>query len=262
MCVIQLSDIWFRRGARDILRGVSWRIERGCHWALLGPNGSGKTTLLKIITGYEWATSGSVHVLGKRFGACNLPELRRAIGWVSSALEHELPARDAALDVVISGLDASIGLYRLATPADDARAHAALRLLGIDALADQPYGRLSQGEKQRVLIARALVPEPAVLILDEPCVGLDPAARHEFLRDLAQLSQSPAAPTMILVTHHVEEIGPWVDRVMVLKEGTVLAAGPPRETLTAAVLGEAFGVECRVDFDGIRHWMRIVDEDM
>ncbi len=257
MSIIDLHSICFRRQEKKILDEVSWTIQAGGHCALLGANGSGKTTLLKIVTGYEWPTSGRVEVLGKRFGACDLPQLRKTIGWVSSAIEERLPHNDTALDVVLSGLEASMGVYRSFDDEEMAKALEALASLEAEDLAQQPFGRLSQGEQQRVLIARALVVKPRLLILDEPCVGLDPAARHHFLADLAGFALADRAPTIILVTHHIEEIGPWIEQALILKRGTVLAHGTPSEVLTDAILGEALDAECYVTRDLSRYRLTV-----
>lgn len=256
MAMVELRDITYIREGQTILSGVSWRIERGQHWTLLGANGSGKTTLLKVITGYEWPSSGEVSVLGQHFGECDLRALRKAVGWVSSAVLHQFPVHNTALDVVASGLDASIGLYRDFAPAEWAAAEAALARVGAGAVAGRAYRLLSQGEQQRVLIARGLVNRPALLILDEPCAGLDPAAREHFLSDLNALTQPADAPTTILVTHHIEEIGPWVSDVLVLRAGRMLAAGRKEDVLRAAVLAEAFGGPCRVDCLNGRYYLR------
>ena len=184
---VALKGVGFRRSGRAILADVDWTVLEREHWALLGANGSGKTTLLKIVTGYEWATTGTVEVLGHRFGHCNMPEVRKAIGWVSSAIEHRLPPRDSALGIVMSGLDSSLGLYRNFSDDEEQRSLATLDSLGIAQFAQRTYGSLSQGEQQRVVIARALVANPKLLILDEPCAGLDPAAREHFLEDLGEL---------------------------------------------------------------------------
>lgn len=244
--VIELEDVCFCRKERTILDGISWRVEAGEHWALLGANGSGKTTLLKILSGYEWPTFGQVTVQGRRFGMTHIPELRKRIGHVSSSLEHRLPGRDTAAEVVASGIDASLGLYRRMGPADMDRARAALATLRAEALANQSYQTLSQGEQQKVLIARGLISGPRLLILDEPCAGLDPAARGRFLRDVAFLAERPEAPCILYVTHHIEEIGPWVTNVLLLKEGRVLAGGRPAEMLTSKMLSELFDCECEV----------------
>jgi len=259
MDVVCLQNITFQRKGCTILSDVSWRIRRGEHWALLGANGSGKTSLLKIVAGYEWPTRGTVTVLGRRFGECNLPQLRKTIGWVSSALEHRIPPRDRAWDVVASGMDASLGLYRDLNDKEVRRVLAALAATGAESHADQAYGTLSQGEQQRILIARALVNRPALLILDEPCVGLDPSAREVFLGDLARLAQDGGAPTMVLVTHHIEEIGDWIGQALVLKSGRVLTQGPTQEVVTADVLGEALSARCHVERIGTRYYMRVMD---
>lgn len=255
--VVELSNVTFCRKKRTILSEVSWRIEAGQHWALLGANGSGKTTLLKILTGYEWPTFGTVKVLGERFGKCDVPKLRRLIGWVSSAMTCRLPVQDEAVEVVASGLDASIGLYRPISQDERDKAFRVLRQLKAEAIAEQAYGTLSQGEMQKVLIARALVCEPKLLILDEPCIGLDPAARQHFLHDLAALAREKAAPTMILVTHHVEEIDPWVGQVLLLKEGKVLASGPPDEMITNARMTELLEYPCSVFRQGAEFLLRM-----
>ncbi|MFA5865611.1 MAG: ABC transporter ATP-binding protein [Phycisphaerae bacterium] len=257
MPILDLKNIDFLRGSRMILSGVSWTIQPGQHWALLGANGSGKTTLLKIITGYEWPSEGSVSVLGQNFGQCNLPQLRKTIGWVSCALEHNLPEFDTALQIVASGFEASLGLYRDFTQNEFLYARQALEFLGGGYFVDQPYSQLSQGEQQRVLIARALVNKPALLILDEPCSGLDPAARESFLNDLARLTRQNNAPTLIYVTHHIEEIGPWITHVLVLKTGQTLAAGPAPEVLTSRLLSVAFDHPCIVENHNTRYYLRM-----
>lgn len=255
MTIIDLLDITCVRGDTTILSRVSWRIERGRHQALLGANGSGKTTLLKIVTGYEWPTEGEVHVLGERFGDCNLPELRKTIGWVSSAIMHQFPPNSTAMDVTVSGIEASMGLYRDMSDAEWRRASAALARVGLESIGTRPYRLLSQGEQQRVLIARALVSDPALLILDEPCAGLDPMAREAFLQTLEDLARARDAPTMLMVTHHIEEIGPWISDVFVLKGGRRLAAGPKEEILTSAVLSDAFDGHCEVERSGDRFYL-------
>jgi iron complex transport system ATP-binding protein len=255
--IADLTGITYIRDAQAILRDISWQIARGQHWALLGANGSGKTTLLKVVTGYEWPSEGEVRVLGEHFGECNLPELRKTIGWVSSALLHQFPYMSRAVDVAASGLDASIGLYRDITESEWATARDALARVDLADLADRPYRLLSQGEQQRVLIARALVRQPALLILDEACAGLDPMAREHFLASLESLARSSQAPAMIFVTHHIEEIGPWITHVLVLKAGKVLAQGPKADILQDRVLTDAFGGQCKVTREGDRFYLRL-----
>jgi len=247
MSVLHLNGATYQRGEHHILKDLSWVIEKGQHWALLGANGSGKTTLLKIITGYEWVSDGEVEVLGQRFGDCNLRELRKRIGWVSSTLEHDLPARDSAIKIVVSGMDASIGLYRDFDVDELEHARKTLAMMNCSRIADQPYGRLSQGEQQRVLIARALVNRPALLILDEPCSGLDPAARYRFLDDLGRLTGQHLAPAIILVTHHIEEIHLWISHVLILKQGRCVACGTKHAVLSSSILSEVFDFPCVVE---------------
>lgn len=256
--ILSLEGVSYRRSGSAILAGIDWSIQPQEHWALLGANGSGKTTLLKLITGYEWATQGSVTVLGRRFGACNIPELRKTIGWVSSALQQRLPGSDPAVKIVTSGFEASLGVYRRITSNEMRRAVETLTLLGAQSLADRPYGILSQGEQQRVLIARALVNRPQLLILDEPCAGLDPAASRRFLADVAALIETPDAPSIILVTHHVEEIGTWINRVLILKNGRILAKGPKETILTSRVMSEALDARCRVEIEEDHYFLRLL----
>jgi len=258
MSVIKLTDVSYHRGDREILSGISWNIQRGQHWALVGSNGSGKTTLLKIITGYEWSTTGEVEVLGKRFGQYDLRELRKTIGWVSSALEHNIPGHNTALEIVASGIEATLGLYRDYSPAEFERARETIHLLGGVGIENQLYTTLSQGEQQRILIARALISRPELLILDEPCAGLDPAARDAFLTDLGQLAERHQKPTIILVTHHIEEIGPWIDRVCVLKAGRILASGPKSDLLNDNVLSNTFDCRCCVESLDGHYYLRIL----
>jgi iron complex transport system ATP-binding protein len=258
MSVIALKDIRFVRDEKTILDRVCWTIRPGEHWAMLGPNGSGKTSLLKIVTGYEWPSEGEVSVLGKTFGRCNLPQLRKSIGWVSSTLDRDVPKSDTAINIVASGIEASLGLYRDFSKTEFARARKLMAGLNCLHVANQQFHTLSQGERQRVLITRALINRPKILILDEPCASLDPATRDRFLTDLAKLSRHPNAPAMVFVTHHIEEIGTWINRVMVIKDGRTLASGKTADVLTDAVLSHAFGCPCEVEMHNQRYYLRMV----
>ena len=244
--VVECHNIFFCREEREILSNVSWQIEKGQNWALLGANGSGKTTLLKIITGYEWPTRGSVSVLGNRYGKCQLREVRKAIGWVSSNIPEKIPHKDKAIDIVVSGFEASMGLYRDYSDAEYCRAMEALELLSSGHFADQPFNIMSQGERQRTLIARALINKPKLLVLDEPCSGLDPAAKELFLSDLEALVNQPDAPGIIYVTHHIDEIREWITNVLVIKNGQKLAEGKVQSVLTDEILSSAFECKCTV----------------
>ncbi len=257
--VIQLEQVCFCRKNRTILDGISWQVQRGQHWALLGANGSGKTTLLKILAGYEWPTFGRVVVQQQTFGATDIRKLRRTIGLVSSTLQQRLPAQDKAIEVVASGLDATLGLYRRPTKEEIDLSRTALARLRAESIADQSYQTLSQGEQQKVMIARALVCRPTLLILDEPCSGLDPAARVRFLKDLDYMISRPDAPSILFVTHHIEEIGPWISHVLLLKNGKVLAAGTQEETITSENMTAMLGCRCEAYFVPPR-WHLLIEE--
>jgi iron complex transport system ATP-binding protein len=236
----------FRRDDVEILRDVRWTIRAGEHWALLGPNGSGKTSLLQILAAVEWPSEGEVEVLGEKFGRVDLRDLRKRVGMVGAALEQRLHAWEEVLSIVLSGMEASIGLNRAFDDHERQRALVALEALSAGHLAQRPFGVLSQGERQRVLIARAFVHRPPLLVLDEPCEGLDPLARERLLEDLGGLAEHPEAPTMVLVTHHLEEIAPFISHALLLAGGEAMASGPVAEVLTSANLSRAFGVPCEV----------------
>jgi iron complex transport system ATP-binding protein len=250
--VLDLRGVSLVRGDQRILDGVSWRIGPRQHWALVGANGSGKTTLLKIATGYLWPTAGEACVLGGRFGEVDLRNLRKRIGWVSSALTDRVPPSQQAVRVVMSGEFASIGLYDSVTADDRSRAQALLDRLGCGRIAERKFGVLSAGERQKVLVARALMARPEILILDEACAGLDLAARENLLADVEHLCRDDQPATLIFVTHHIEEVPPVVTHVLVLKGGRVLAAGTKGDVLTSGVLSDAFDVPVTVEPVGRR----------
>lgn len=260
MDVLSLRGVSIRRGRTEILRRVDWTVRAGEHWAVLGGNGSGKTTLLSVAAGYLWPTEGEVEVLGHRFGRTDLRELRKRIGFVSVALADRLAAvrpHDDARSVAVSGRYASLGVYVEPTAADWARADALLERFGCAALADRPFSSLSQGEKQRVLLARAWMAEPALLVLDEPCTGLDVSARELLLAGLSRGAAEEPRPTVIYVTHHVEEILPLFSHTLVLRGGEVVAQGATRATLTDDVLSRAFGLDVEVTWAHGRPWLQV-----
>jgi iron complex transport system ATP-binding protein len=236
--------------ARPILEDVRFRIERGEHWAMVGPNGCGKSTLLAIISGDLWPSLGVVRVLGAEYGRVDKREHRKRIGLVSAALFMNLPPGDLAVEVAASGIHAMIGKLGAPDATELERGHRALARVSAGSWAMKPYGVLSQGERQRVMIARALVNEPELLILDESCGGLDPVSREAFLEDLGRLAEEARGPTQIHVTHHLEEIPHFVTHSLVLREGRIVAAGPVAQTLTSACLTAAFGAECHVKTEG------------
>ncbi len=244
--VLQSVKLSVQRGRTLILDEIPWRVEEGQHWATLGANGSGKTSLLSALTGYLMPTAGEIVVWGKRYGQTDWRELRRRIGLVSSSIRRMMADSEPALLSVISGKYAMIDYWGRVTAAERARALRILKQIECGHLAGRPWLHLSQGEQQRVLVGRALMAQPRLLILDEPCAGLDPAAREHFLQFLERLGRKPNAPTMLLVTHHVEEIMPVFSHVMILKAGRVLAAGLKQTVLTSRQLSDAFNTAIRL----------------
>ena len=244
--LIELRDLQVNRGRTALLRGLSWRVQRGEHWVILGPNGCGKTTLLKALTGYLSPGGGDISLLGQRYGECDWRELRFELGMVTSAFVHSIPPAETAEETVMSGRYAQLDLWHPTTPSDRRRARQLLARVGAGMLAERPWVHLSQGERQRVLIARALMARPRLLILDEPCAGLDPVAREHFLGIMDGVARARGGPALVLVTHHVEEITPAFTHALLLRAGSAVAAGPLRATLTSAGLSAAFGARMRL----------------
>jgi iron complex transport system ATP-binding protein len=244
--ILELRELVYERGGKRILSHIDWTIRSGEHWALLGANGSGKTSLLQIIAGYAWPQDGSVRVMGELYGEADIPELRKRIGWVTSSLKRQVLGHLPALSIVLGGFDGAFGVFRAFSDEEKDAAREALRSVGCEHLADRAYDVLSQGERQRILLARGLVHRPALLILDEPCSGLDPVATRRFLADLRAWAMREGAPTVVYVTHHLEEIAPFLNRTLVLREGSILASGETDRVLRDEVLSDAFGCACRV----------------
>jgi iron complex transport system ATP-binding protein len=255
--ILCISNLRLERGDTVILDGIDWRVDPGQHWVILGPNGSGKTTLLAAITGYKTPTDGDIQLLGQTFGESHWPELRKKIGLVSSALNKLMAPAEPALETIISGKYAMIDLWHTPTPADRRAARAILKRIECLPLADRPWQHLSQGERQRILIGRALMAKPKLLILDEPCAGLDPVAREHFLQFLNRLARQPKAPALVLVTHHVEEIMPAFTHALLLKEGKVCAIGPLKKTLTSKNLGTSFGNAVKLERKNGRYTLKV-----
>jgi len=256
---LQLVGVGVRRDGRWILDEIDWTVRVGERWAIVGPNGSGKTTLLRVAATYLWPSRGSVAVLGERIGATDARPLRRRIGFVSAALAAEIEGRLVALDVVLSARHAALApWWDPFTAADLDRARAALARLGVAELADRTFDTLSSGERQRVLIARTLMTDPELILLDEPAAGLDLGAREALVERIATLAADRSVPAMALVTHHLEEIPPGFDRALVLRDGRTVAGGPIEATLTGPILSQAFGLDLWVQADDGRFAARAV----
>ncbi len=254
---LELRGVSYVAEGKKILDSIDWRVRPGEHWAILGPNGSGKTTLLKIASGYLWPNGGGeVYRNGETL--CHLPELRKSIGWVTSSLVNEMPLREPVLNTVVSGKFAQIGYlggsWGQASRYDYACARRYLNELGCAALRQREFGTLSQGEQQKVLIARARMTQPYLIILDEPCAGLDPGAREIFLASLRKLGAQKKIPALIYVTHHVEEILPLFGKVMVLYQGKVLHAGRTRDVVKPRLLRELYGARLALLSRKGRYW--------
>ncbi len=252
--VLHVEGLTIRRDRTVILDHVNWQVGRGEHWAILGANGSGKTSLLRALTGYLAPTTGDIHLLGERFGESDWRELRLHIGMVTSGFAMLIPVCETALDTVVSGKFAQLDLWARVTAADRAAGRKLLRLVRASHLEKREWHHLSQGERQRVLIARALMAKPRLLILDEPCAGLDPVARDDFLKIIDALARRRGAPALVLVTHHVEEITPAFTHTLLLKSGRVLAAGARQTVLTSRNLSQVFsaGVSLARSPQGLR----------
>jgi iron complex transport system ATP-binding protein len=257
--VLRMQNVHFRRGEAHILRGIDWQVRRGRHWAVLGPNGCGKTTLMMIATGYLPSSRGRVFLLDGPISEIVLPQVRKRIGLVSNALHDAMLTRHdrvTGLKVALSGRHASLGLYRRPTREDIAQARAALDALGAADLADKPYRHMSTGERQVCMVARCRMARAELVILDEPCVGLDVGAREAVLGALRQECGRPDAPPHVLVTHHPEEVVPGIDRVLLMREGRAVACGPREQVLTPQNLSQAFGLPLQVETAAGRTWVR------
>jgi iron complex transport system ATP-binding protein len=246
--ILRLSGVTVRRAGRTLLGPVDWAIAPGERWVVLGPNGSGKTTLVHVASTYLWPTRGSVEVLGEAIGTVDARELRRRVGYAGAGLEAVIDPALSALDVVVTARHAAFGpWWHDYTDADRERARRLLGDIGAGDLEDRPFGVLSTGERRRVQIARALMPAPELLILDEPGASLDLGARETLVRDLARLAAATEPRAIVLVTHHVEEIPAGFGHALVLSAGRVVASGPIDTTLTRPIVTEAFGLPIAIE---------------
>ena len=257
--VLGLSGVTVRRGGTTLVDGVDWSVLEGERWAVLGPNGAGKTTLLNVAFSQLHPTAGVVEILGERLGQVDVFELRPLIGYAGASVASRIEPGTPVLDIVLSAAYGYVGRFREEYGSPDyGRARALLGHWGVADLADRDFHTLSEGERKRVLIARALMADPELLLLDEPAAGLDLGGREDLVRRMSGLARNEAAPALVVVSHHVEEIPAGFTHVLLLRDGAVVKAGPIDEVLTAEHLSETFGLSLKVERDGDRWNARAV----
>jgi len=250
---VRLSGVQVRRGGVAVLDGIDWQVAPGDRWVVLGPNGSGKTTLMSLICGFLYPAAGTVEVLGETLGRVDVRRLRERLGLTSAELTKQLRPDLSALDAVLAGRHAALETWwHEYSPEDRSRAAGLLEAAGLSPLAGHAFRTLSEGERQQVLLARALMGEPELLLLDEPNAGLDVGARERLLTRLTAVASGAGSPPMVLVTHHLEEIPAGFTHCLLLRGGRTVALGPLAETLRSAPLSECFGLALRV----VRHGAR------
>ncbi|WP_240135770.1 ABC transporter ATP-binding protein [Streptomyces sp. MUM 178J] len=246
--VLELVDVSVVRNGRALVDDVSWSVKEGERWVILGPNGAGKTTLLNIASSYLFPTTGEAHILGERLGRVDVFELRPRIGMAGVAMAEKLPKRQTVLQTVLTAAYGMTATWHEDYDAvDEERARAFLDRLGMTEYLDRAFGTLSEGERKRTMIARAMMTDPELLLLDEPAAGLDLGGREDLVRRLGRLARDVYAPSMIMVTHHVEEIPPGFTHVLMIRQGKVLAAGPVETELTSRNLSRCFGLPLIVE---------------
>lgn len=251
--VVELADVSVIRGGARLVDGIDWVVDESDRWVVIGPNGAGKTTLLQILAAQLHPTSGLAALLGEMLGAVDVFELRPRIGLTSAALADRLPRSERVSDVVVSASYAVVGRWREAyDDLDHERAGSLLKDLGIGQLADRTFGTLSEGERKRVQIARALMTDPELMLLDEPAAGLDLAGREQLVRSLGDIAADPYAPALVMVTHHVEEIPPGFTHALLLRAGRAVSSGPIDQALTSTTLSETFDLPLALEHTGDR----------
>ena len=256
--VLEFAGVSVVRGQTTLLDDITWEVEEGQRWVILGPNGAGKTTLLQLAAGRLHPTSGVAGVLGEVLGAVDVFELRPRIGLASAALAERIPGDEVVHNVVVTASYGVVGRWREDYDTlDHVRAAELLQALGAEHLADRTFGTLSEGERKRVQIARALMTDPELMLLDEPAAGLDLGGREDLVRRLGELAGDLAAPALVLVTHHVEEIPPNFTDVLLLRDGRVVAQGPVEITLTEENLSRTFGMPLELEQRGDRWTARL-----
>jgi iron complex transport system ATP-binding protein len=248
--VVAADQVNVVRSGQYLLRDLTWRVELDERWVVLGPNGAGKTTLINLAAGRSHPTSGLMYVLGERVGRTDLQELRTRVGLSTAGLAERIPADEVVRNVVVTAAWSVVGRWRENyDPADLTRAEGLMTQFGVGHLADRAYGTLSEGERKRVQISRALMTDPELLLLDEPAAGLDLGGREDLVGRLARVAADPDSPALVLVTHHVEEIPPSFTHAMLLRQGGVVAAGLLDDVITGDNLSATFGVPLKVSYE-------------
>jgi len=253
--IVSLSDVSLVLDGKRVLSHVDWDVLPGENWVMIGPNGAGKTSLLSIINGYRWPSSGAVSVLGRRFGRADIREVRTETGLVSSYLDSLFDKDESVMDMVVSGRFGSTRMWRKASASDVARAKSLLRAVGCLEHRGNAVSELSQGERQKVAIARSMMARPKLLVLDEPCEGLDVASRESFLDGLAPLLSRSGGPSFIEVTHRTEDIPPGFTHAILLRAGRVVDSGEIGATLTSEKLSRCLGTRLELRTLGGRYYM-------
>ncbi|MFM9280209.1 ABC transporter ATP-binding protein [Paenibacillus jiagnxiensis] len=253
--MIKMEHITLQRGQDRILDDVNLEVRTGEHWAILGRNGSGKTTMLEMMTGYLFPTTGRVEVLGNVYGECDVREVRKEIGYISQSLLEKLALKDPVWEVVATGAYAFLRFYQEIPEEVKEKAILLLQEMNLGGLVDHPLGTLSQGERKKVMLARSLMAEPKLLIMDEPCAGLDLYEREKMLLEIDRLRQRDIS--VIYVTHHIEEIVPLFTHVALIRDGKVAAAGPKKEVLTKETIMHTYEIPVELQWDDERPWIRV-----
>jgi len=255
--ILEIENLSVRRGGKAILGPLNWQVLEGQRWVVLGPNGAGKTTLLQVCSSLIHPTSGSIKILGEQLGKVDVFELRTRIGLTSSALVEQLPTDELVIDVVLTAAYAMLGRWQEKYDLwDESRAMALLTALGVRELGDRNFGSLSEGEKKRVQIARALMADPELLLLDEPASSLDLGGREDLLKRIEVFAKDPLAPATVIVTHHIEEIPAGTTHALLLKEGSEVSKGDINTVITDLNLSNAYGLPISVQSEGGRFFAR------
>lgn len=254
--MISLHNVTLRRGDDLILHDVSLEMGKGENWAILGRNGSGKTTLLEMMTGYLFPSSGRVEVLGNVYGRCDVREVRRQIGYISQSLMEKLSLSDPVWEVVATGAYAFLRFYQAIPDEAREKAWALLDDMNFSHLGEHPLGTLSQGERKKIMLARSLMADPKLLIMDEPCAGLDLYEREKMLLEIDRLKRRDVA--VVYVTHHIEEIVPLFTHVALIKDGRLAGAGPKEDVLSKELIKRTYDIHVDLEWDGGRPWIKVL----